>query len=84
MSEASWGDGIPDSRWGNGKCKGPKEGRSPCVLEQLGWTEAREVVGAGGMHREPLEPLAGWQFCCWLSGACPGGCVQLAEAGGWP
>ena len=40
--------GIPDSTAGNSKCRGCEEGRSLCVLEQLGRTEAGGGGGGGG------------------------------------
>lgn len=66
---------------GDSKGKGPELGRSPCVLEQLGWILAIEVAGPARLHLEPLEPSAGWQVSCFLLRASPGSCVQVAEAG---
>lgn len=84
VSEARGRGWHSDSTGGTSKCRGREQGRHPCVLEQLGWTEAREWVGPGGLHWKLQEPSAGWQVCCLLSGDCPGGCVQMAELGEWP
>ncbi|CAI9161849.1 unnamed protein product [Rangifer tarandus platyrhynchus] len=83
VSEARGRGWHSDSTGGTSKCRGREEGRHPCVLEQLGWTEAREWVGPDGLHWKLQEPSAGWQVCYLLSGDCPGGCIQMAELGEW-